>query len=84
MNSNPTNFIRMPRTKQKTGLSNGAVYHHMQQGMLPSSIRIGTKAVAWIESEIDAVMKARIERRTDDEVRELVKKLEADRAALTA
>lgn len=84
MNSSQINFIRMPRTKQKTGLSHGGVYLHMQQGTLPSSIRIGEKAVAWIESEIDAVIKARIERRTDDEVRDLVKKLEADRAALTA
>ena len=77
-------FIRMQRTKQKTGLSHGGVYLHMKQGTLPSSIRIGEKAVAWIESEIDAVMKARIERRTDEEIRTLVKKLEADRAALVA
>lgn len=75
-------LIRIATVKKKTALSNGSIYLHVKQGLLPDSIRIGEKAVAWVEGEIDAVVKARIAGKSDAEIRELVAKLIADRAAL--
>lgn len=82
MNSNNINLIRMARLRAKTALSRGSVYLQMKQGLLPTSLQIGEKSVAWIESEIDAVVMARIQRKSDADIRELVKKLEAARMNL--
>lgn len=76
--------IRMAPVRNKTGLSHGSVYAQMEKGLLPSSIKISEKSVAWLEHEIDEVVKARIIGKSDSEIRTLVKKLEADRAALAA
>ena len=82
MNTQSLNLIRMATQRKKTGLSHGGTYVQMGKGLLPSSIRIGEKQIAWIEYEIDEIVKARVRGESDDAIRDLVKKLEAARAAL--
>ena len=47
------NFIRLAAVKRKTGLSKSSIYQMMNLGNFPTSISIGTRAVAWDEEEID-------------------------------
>ena len=72
-------FIRLKKVESKTGLKKSMVYDLMSRGEFPKSIKIGERAVAWIESEVDAINAARMAEKSADEIRELVKNLMAKR-----
>lgn len=72
-------LIRIKEVEAKTGLKKSMHYALMGKGLMPSAIRIGERARAWISSEIDAVVAARIAGKSDDDIRELVKVLIAKR-----
>lgn len=46
-------FIRLPEVKNKTGLSRSSIYLRMSNGGFPQSISLGSRAVAWLESDIN-------------------------------
>lgn len=53
-------FIRLPRVKAKTALARSTIYAGVKAGTFPPPVSLGSKAVGWIESEIDAWIEARI------------------------
>jgi len=46
-------FIRLKKVEDRTGLKKSMVYDLMSKEKFPKSIKIGDRAVAWIESEVD-------------------------------
>jgi len=46
-------LIRIKKVEAKTGLKKSMVYDLMSKDEFPKSIKIGERAVAWIESEVD-------------------------------
>lgn len=54
------NMIRLPEVCKRTGLSKPSVYRQMKAGTLPKSRKIGERAVAWVESEIDSWVESRV------------------------
>jgi prophage regulatory protein len=56
-------FIRRKIVEQKTGLGRAQIYEKMTEGTFPKPVRIGGRAVAWIEAEIDQWQKARVAER---------------------
>ncbi|BCB60789.1 transcriptional regulator [Halomonas sp. A020] len=56
-----SNLIRFPVVREKTGMSTTGVYRGMERGDFPKPVRIGPRAVAWVESEIDEWIEQRIE-----------------------
>ncbi len=46
-------IIRLPKVKDKTGLSRSSIYEKMNQGLFPSSVSLGSRAVGWLENSID-------------------------------
>ena len=52
-------LIRMPEVIGKTGLSRSTIYLLSSEDLFPPSRKIGHRAVAWIESEVDEWMQAR-------------------------
>ena len=72
-------FIRLKKVESKTGLKKSMVYDLMSRGEFPKSIKIGERAVAWIESEVNAINAALMAEKSTDEIRELVKSLMAKR-----
>ncbi|MBW0871095.1 helix-turn-helix transcriptional regulator [Citrobacter amalonaticus] len=46
-------LIRLPEVQRRTGYSKAWIYRLMVQKRFPSSIKIGARAIAFIESEID-------------------------------
>ena len=56
-------ILRRPAVEATTGLSRSTIYQHMQAGIFPKPIRLGPKAVGWLESEVFAWIQARTDER---------------------
>lgn len=59
MKQNFPRVLRRPEVEAITGLSRSTIYQYMQSGMFPRPIRLGAKAVGWLESEVHAWIEAR-------------------------
>lgn len=46
-------FLRLPTVVQRTGLSRSSIYALVSDGLFPAPVRIGRRAVAWRESDLD-------------------------------
>jgi prophage regulatory protein len=53
-------IIRRPELESRFGLKRSTVYDHVKAGTFPAPIRIGERAVGWIESEVEAWLESRI------------------------
>lgn len=47
-------FIRLPEVIRRTGFGKTWIYELIKAGRFPSQVKTGVRAVAFIESEIDA------------------------------
>ena len=54
-------FIRLPRVKQRVGLSRSSIYAMMSRGEFPPPISLGQRAVAWVEADVDEWISSRVE-----------------------
>jgi len=78
----PINSLyRRPIVEQATGDSRTTIYRKIKAGLFTKGVPIGGDRVAWPAIEIEAINKARIAGKSDDEIRELVTKLETARGA---
>lgn len=55
-------LLRLSDVRERVPYSRSTIYQLIAQGKFPKPISIGERAVAWLESEIDAWIEARIER----------------------
>jgi prophage regulatory protein len=60
-NNTPKTFIKLPAVKERTSLSTSEIYRRIEAGTFPAQIKLGAKAVAWLEHEIDEWIKQTIE-----------------------
>jgi len=51
--SNTTNLIRKPVVLARTGICNASLYQKIAEGTFPKPVKLGGRAVAWVESEVD-------------------------------
>ncbi|WP_340609413.1 helix-turn-helix transcriptional regulator [Xenorhabdus bharatensis] len=54
------NLIRLPEVQRRTGYGKAWLYKLIQAGQFPKQVKIGTRSVAFIESEVDAWIAQRI------------------------
>ncbi|MBG5920964.1 helix-turn-helix transcriptional regulator [Providencia stuartii] len=47
------NLIRLPEVMRRTGYGKAWIYRLIEAGQFPKSVKIGTRSVAFIESEVD-------------------------------
>lgn len=47
-------LLRRPEVEKRVGLSTSAIYRRMAEDRFPRPVRLGSHAVAWRESDIDA------------------------------
>lgn len=59
----PLSFLRLDEVLERTGKFRSTLYAEMQRGEFPKSINTGPRQVAWVSTEIDAYMQARIQDR---------------------
>jgi prophage regulatory protein len=63
----------------RSGVSRSTHYQRIADGLWTRPVAIGARSVGWPESEVTALIGARIAGQSDAEVRDLVKRLEAAR-----
>ena len=66
-------FIRLPEVLTRTGYGRTTIYRKMEDGSFPRSVKLGgppidpnvfdSRAIAWIEDEIEQWIESRIEER---------------------
>jgi prophage regulatory protein len=74
-------LLRFPAVKVETGFSRSTVHRRIREGLFPSPVNLGIRAVGWPAAEVEAINRARIAGKSNDEVRALVQKLHAARKA---
>jgi prophage regulatory protein len=72
-------LIRRPQILALTGRSKSSLHLDEKAGLICPPISIGIRAVAYIKSEVEAVIQARIEGQSPEHIKELVKELIANR-----
>ena len=61
MTTTNQSLIRLPEVLKRTGFGNSWIYRLIKDGKFPAPVKIGTRAVAFVESEIDAWIQSVIE-----------------------
>ena len=56
----PVRVLRLPRVQARTGLSRSSIYMRVANRSFPQPIRLGARAVGWIESEVDQWIREQI------------------------
>ena len=72
-------ILRLPTVKAESGLSRSTIYLRIAQRLWVKPVSLGSRAVGWPADEIEQMNAARIAGKSDDEIRELVEKLETAR-----
>lgn len=49
----PSKLMKLPSVLERVPFSKTEFYRRIKQGTAPKAIRLGVKAVAWLESDID-------------------------------
>ncbi|TCO82993.1 AlpA family transcriptional regulator [Plasticicumulans lactativorans] len=72
-------ILRLPSVLCARGRSRSAHYADIQQGLFTHPVLIGARAVGWPADEVAALNAARIAGKSDEDIRALVRALEAAR-----
>ena len=79
------NIWRLETCKAATGYrSTASIYQLIKKGLWPKPVNINVRSVGWPDSEILAINAARIAGQSDDQIRDLVKRLHLKRNELIA
>jgi prophage regulatory protein len=54
-------ILRLPEVMTRTGLSRSTIYLRISQGTFPKPVNLGSRAVGWIEEEIQEWLQQQIE-----------------------
>ncbi|MBT1827794.1 MULTISPECIES: AlpA family transcriptional regulator [Enterobacter] len=57
---NSDRFLRLRQVEDKIGFGKSWIYRQIQLQQFPPSIRLNSRHVAWLESEVDAWIQQRI------------------------
>ena len=64
-NQEKLSILRRKQVEKRTGLSRSTIYLRIQEGTFPRPIKLGARAVGWLENEIEAWLAARMEIRNN-------------------
>lgn len=70
---------RRPAVEAASGKRRSQLYADVTAGLFPPPVKIGPRAAAWVRSEYQQVLAARVAGKSDDQIRELVAALVAQR-----
>lgn len=48
----PVEFIKLPEVKKITGVGTTKIYEMAKAGEFPRQVKLGSRAVAWVRSEV--------------------------------
>ena len=61
MSEKSEKFLRLAEVQRRVPYSRSSIYQLASQGKFPKPVSLGARAVAWLESDIDAWIDSRIE-----------------------
>ena len=61
MNNQATRLIRLPEVLERTGYSKAWIYRLISARRFPAPVKIGVRAIAFVESEVDEWIQSVIE-----------------------
>jgi prophage regulatory protein len=61
-------LLRKPEVMSRCGRGNSALYGDIAAGLMVPPIKLGAMASAWPEHELEAVLRARVAGRSDNEI----------------
>ncbi|HFZ8993825.1 TPA: helix-turn-helix transcriptional regulator [Citrobacter freundii] len=64
-------LIRFSEVQRRTGYSKAWIYRLLKEERFPPPVKIGSRAIAFVESEVDAWIEQRIAERDQPERREV-------------
>ena len=53
-------FLRLTDIKNITGLSRSTIYLMIKNGKFPNNVKIGARAVGWVDSDLQSWIEGRI------------------------
>lgn len=56
-----TSILRLTDVKARSGLGRSTIYRRIREGTFPPPVRLGARAVGWVESEVEDWLTSRIE-----------------------
>ena len=59
----PSAILKLPAVIARTSLSRSYIYAQAAAGTFPKQVRLGSRSVGWLESEVDSYIQARIAER---------------------
>lgn len=74
-------ILRRKQVEAATGGSRSTIYLRISQGLFTKPVSLGPRAVGWPAREVAAINAARIAGKSEDDIRRLVQRLEAERRA---
>jgi prophage regulatory protein len=54
-------ILRLPNVKASTGLSRSTIYLRISQGTFPKPVKLGGRAVGWVQTEVQEWLPWQIE-----------------------
>lgn len=72
-------ILRIKQIKAQTGLPNSTIYDHIGKGLFCHPIKLSERCSGWLETEVTAIMGARIAGKSDADIKSLVIELENQR-----
>lgn len=73
---------RLPKVLEEQGTSRSTFYENVKRGLMTPPVKLGARAVGYPADEVKAVNAARIAGATEDQLRQLVARLAANRRAV--
>ncbi len=71
----PLRILRLPEVLERTGFSKSTLQTRIQTGLWVPSVSLGARSIGFVEHEIDALLAALINGKTDDEIKSLIETL---------
>ncbi len=56
-------LIKLKTVMDKTGMAKSTIYKYMEAGEFPENVKLTTRSVAWVESEIDEWIMEKMQQR---------------------
>jgi prophage regulatory protein len=72
-------IIKQPQLLKQFAFSKSTLFTQINQGLMPKPISLGSRAVGYLQHEVDSVLFARIAGKNNEQIKELVKSLMAKR-----
>ncbi len=72
-------IVKQPALLKQFAFSKSTLFNQIKQGLMPSSIPLGNRAIGYLQHELDAVLQARIAGQSPAQIKALVTSLKVKR-----